>query len=63
MKRIAKFQVNEQQKEKIEARKTNPLYNDLHQIAEDIHFFKTLATISIIIGVLALIYLLSTIQL
>lgn len=62
--KMAKIQLKEQQtQEKIEARKTNPLYDDIHQIAKDVQFFRTVLTVYIVISIVAFLYVLSHIRL
>lgn len=62
--RMAKIQLKEQQtEEKIEARKTNPLYDDIHQIAKDVRFFRTVLTVYIIISIIGFLYIFSHIRL
>ncbi len=54
--RMAKIQLKEQQtEEKIEARKTDPLYDDIHQIAKDVRFFKNLLIGTIIVDIIVIL--------
>lgn len=45
----------EEEKIKVSAQRTDPLYEDIHQIATDLHFIKTVLVIGIIIGAVACI--------
>ena len=57
-KRIAEFDKEAQQnQEKNELRKTNPLYDDIHQIAKDVRFFKNLVIFCIAIEIIAALIL------
>ena len=51
MKRERKIR-QEQQQIKKDAQQTNPLYDDIHQIAGDLRFIKNYLIFSIVVGVI-----------
>lgn len=42
----------QQQRVKIESQQTNPLYDDIHQIAGDLRFIKNYLIVTIIVGII-----------
>ena len=48
-----KKQIEEREEAKMAAQLTNPLYDDIHQIAEDVHFLKNVVRIGLIVAIVA----------
>ena len=46
-------QIEEREEAKIAAQLTNPLYDDIHQIADDVHFIKNVVKIGLIVAIVA----------
>lgn len=54
----AELKQEENKNAKISAQQTNPLYDDIHQIAKDVNFIKNVIVVSIVIVVIINIILL-----
>lgn len=48
-------QIEEREEAKIAAQLANPLYDDIHQIADDVHFIKNVVKIGLIVAIVAFI--------